>query len=122
MADQTVDTVSRSVAAGSMAFGALATLAPGVLRRSYGDSSPGGGALDYFGRTWGTRTAALGALMLMATSDKERKRVATAAAVMNSVDALAGFRASGMPAVTRVMAGLTSAGFAVASGYVAMNL
>jgi hypothetical protein len=122
MADQTLDTVTRAIGVGSLGFGALATVAPGALRRAYGDSTTGGGSLDYFGRTWGTRTAVLGALTLMASSDAERKRIATLAAAMNAVDSLAAFGAKGMPATTRVMAGLTSAGFAVAAGYVAVNL
>src|SRR4051812_28403630 len=122
MADQTVDTVSRAVGVGSLGFGLLATVAPGVLRKAYGDSKSSGGSLDYFSRTWGTRTAVLGALTLMATSDTERRRIATLASAMNAVDSIAGFRAEGMPAVTRTMAGLTSGAFAVAAGYVATNL
>ena len=121
MADQTVDTVTQAIGVGSVGFGLLATVAPGALRRAYGDKSSGEGALDYFGRTWGTRTAVLGALTLMATSDAERKRIATLAAVMNGLDSLAGFRAKGMPGITRAMAGLTSGAFAVAAGYVAVN-
>ena len=122
MADQTVEAGSKGIGAGSVGFGVVATLAPGALRRAYGDSASSGGSLDYFGRAWGTRTAVLGALTLMASSDAERKRIAGLAAGMNAVDAVAAFRADGMPASTRTMAGLTSAGFAVAAAYVAMNL
>ena len=121
MADASVDTVGRAVAAGSLGFGLLATVAPGALRKAYGDGTSSGGSLDYFGRTWGTRTAVLGALTLMASSDDERKRIAGLAAAMNAVDAITAFRAEGMPAMTRTMAGLTSAGFAVAAGYMAVN-
>lgn len=121
MEELSVDTVGRAIGIGSLGFGALATVAPGALRRAYGDSEPGGGALDYFGRTWGTRTAVLGALTLMASSDDERRRIAWLAAGMNAVDSLSAFRAKGMPGATRVMAGLTSAGFAAGAAYVAMN-
>ena len=121
MADLSVDTVARGIGIGSLSFGLLATVAPGALRTAYGDSSPGGGALDYFGRTWGTRTAVLGALSLMASSGEERRRIARLAASMTAIDSLSAFRATGMPGVTRAMAGLTSAGFAGASMYVAMN-
>lgn len=122
MADQTVDTVTKAIGAGSVAFGVLATLAPGALRAAYGDSASSGGSLDYFGRAWGTRTVVLGVLTLSAGSDVERKRIAALAAGMNAVDSISAFRATGMPATTRALAGLTSAGFAVAAGYVAMNL
>ena len=121
MATQNIDSVRTAIGAGSLGFGVLATLSPKVLRRAYGDSSSNGGALDYFGRTWGTRTAVLGALTLLASSDEEVARLSALAAAMNAADSLAAFSARGMPGRTRVMAGLTSAGFAVASGYVAAN-
>ena len=120
MADQTVETVGKAIGAGSLGFGLMATLAPGALRRAYGDSTSSGGSLDYFGRTWGTRTAVLGALTLM-SAPSDRKRIAGLAAGMNAVDAIAALRADGMPATTRRMAGLTSAAFAAASAYVAMS-
>ena len=122
MSNDTVDTVTKAIGLGSVGFGVMATLAPGALRTAYGDSTSSGGSLDYFGRTWGTRTAVLGALTLMASSDDERKRIAGLAAGMNALDAIAAFRAEGMPTLTRTMAGLKSAGFAVAGAYVAMNL
>ena len=122
MTDSTVDTLGKAIGFGSLGFGVMGMTAPGALRSAYGDSTSSGGSLDYFGRTWGTRTAVLGALTLMAGSDEERKRIAALAAGMNAVDSLAALRNDGLPAVTRRMAALTSAGFAVASGYVAMNL
>lgn len=122
MTDTTVDTLAKAIGAGSLAFGVLATVSPTVLRRSYGDRRSTGGALNYFGRTWGTRTAAFGALTLAAGSDGERERIAMAAAAMNSLDALAAWGATGMPVATRVMAGFTSAAFAAGSAYVAANL
>jgi hypothetical protein len=122
MSNETMDKTAQAIGWGSLGFGLLGVVAPGALRGAYGDKVSSGGALDYFSRTWGTRTAVLGALNLMATSDEERKRIATLAAAMNAVDSLVALREDGMPASTRAMAGLTSAGFSVASAYVAMNL
>ena len=122
MTDSSVDTTATAIGVGSLGFGLLAMAAPGALRAAYGDRMSSGGALDYFGRTWGSRTAVLGALTMMATSDEERKRIAGLAAAMNAMDSVAALRSDDMPATTRRMAALTSAGFAVASGYVAMNL
>jgi hypothetical protein len=120
--NETMDKTGQVIGWGSLGFGLLGAVAPGALRAAYGDRASGGGSLDYFSRTWGTRTAVLGALTLMAASDEERKRIAALAAVMNAVDSLVAFREDGMPAGTRAMAGLTSAGFSAASAYVAMNL
>ena len=122
MTDSTVDTLTKAIGLGSLGFGVMGVAAPGALRAAYGDSKSSGGSLDYFGRTWGTRTAVLGALTLMAGSDEERKRIAGLAAAMNAVDSLSALRNDELPAVTRRMAALTSAGFAAAAGYVAMNL
>lgn len=122
MSNETVDQASQVIGWGSLGFGVMGTLAPGALRGAYGDRVSSGGSLDYFSRTWGTRTAVLGALTLMATSDAERKRIATLAAAMNAVDSLVAFREGGLPATTRTMAGITSAGFSAAAAYVAMNL
>jgi hypothetical protein len=122
MTDSTVDTVGKAIGAGSLGFGIFATLSPAMLRRTYGDSVSTGGSLDYFGRTWGTRTAVLGALSLMAETDSERKRIAGLSASMNFMDSVAALRSKGMPAVTRTMAALTSAGFGAAAVYYARNL
>jgi hypothetical protein len=119
MADQALNTVNRAIGMASLGFGAFAAAAPSAFRQVYGDTTDASGSLDYFGRTWGTRTATLGALILMASSDAERKRIATLSAAMNAVDFLAAFGARDVPTGTRRLAALTSASFAVASGYVA---
>jgi hypothetical protein len=119
MTTSDVDTVFKAVGAGSVAFGVVGTVAPGLLRRTYGDRASTGGSLDYFGRTWGTRTAVLGALTLMASSDAERKRIASLAAAMNAMDALVALGTDGLPRTTRWMAALSSAAFSVAAGYAA---
>ena len=120
--NETTDRTAQAIGWGSLAFGVMGTFAPGALRSAYGDKVSSGGSLDYFGRTWGTRTAVLGALTLMASSDEERKRIAALAAAMNAVDSLSAFREDRLPSVTRNMAGLTSAGFCAMAAYVAMNL
>ena len=104
MSTQNIDAVRKAIGVGSLGFGVLAMLTPRTLRRAYGDSTSSGGSLDYFGRTWGSRTAVLGALTLMASSDAERTHVANLAAAMNAVDSLAAFTAQDMPGSTRVMA------------------
>ena len=122
MTDSSVQAIGKGIGAGSVGFGVLALVAPGALRSMYGDRASQGPALDYFGRTWGARTAVLGALVLMASTDEERKRIATLSAAMNVVDSMVAMRAEGLPASTRTMAALTSAGFAAAGAYYAMNL
>ena len=122
MTDSTSETIARATGLGSLGFGVVAMLAPGALRRTYGDKASSGGALDYFGRTWGTRTAVLGALVLTAKTDDEKKRLASMSAVMNAVDAISAFRGQDMPASTKMMAGLTSAGFAASSAYIASQV
>jgi len=119
MTDSSTDTLAKVIGGGTIAFGVLATLSPKALRKAYGTSAKGS-ELDYFGRMWGTRTTVLGALTLT-TSGAERQRLAGMAAAMNAVDSLAAFTSSGTPARTRVMAGLTSAAFGAAAGYVAAN-
>ena len=123
MTDSTIETIGRATGIGSFGFGVVAMVSPGLLRRTYGDKDSSGGALDYFGRTWGTRTAVLGALVLTAKTDEERKRLAYMSAAMNAMDAISAFRGGpGMPASTKVMAALTSAGFAASSMYVATSM
>jgi hypothetical protein len=122
MTDSTMQSIARATGAGSLAFGVVAMLSPGALRRTYGDRVSSGGALDYFGRTWGTRTAVLGALVLTSKTDEEKKRLAYFSAAMNAIDAISAFRGDGMPTSTKVMAGVTSAGFAASSVYIATSM
>ena len=109
MADQTL-AVSRAIGMASLGFGALATVvAPGAFRQAYGDPTAARGSLDYFGRTWGIRTTALGVLTLMAFSDAERKRIAIVMAAMNAVDSLTAFQAQDVPTRRKTLAALTTA-------------
>ena len=121
MSNATIGKATQALGWGSLAFGVMGTIAPGPLRSAYGDRMSSGGSLDYFSRTWGTRTAVLGALTLMATSDEERKRIAALAAAMNAVDSLTAFREDRLPSMTRNMAGVTSAGFSAMATYIAMS-
>lgn len=121
MSSATTDKATQALGWGSLVFGVMGTVAPATLRRAYGDRMSSGGSLDYFSRTWGTRTAVLGALTLMATSEEERKRIAALAAAMNAVDSLTAFREDRLPSMTRTMAGATSAGFSAMAAYVAMS-
>ena len=81
----------------------------------------GGPELTYLGRMWGTRSAVLGALVLAAPTAQDRKRIATMAAAMNTLDALTAATTVGLPTSTRTMGALTSGGFAAAAAYAMMN-
>ena len=120
MNDQsTTDSVRSAIGFGSLGFGAAALLAPGVLTKVYGmsDESPD---LTYMGRMWGSRTALLGALALTA-GPEEQKRLALGGTALNTIDTLAVLATPGLSARTKVLAGLTTAAFAVASAYVVVS-
>ena len=68
MSTQNIDSVRKAIGVGSLGFGVVAMLTPRTLCRAYGDSTSSGGALDYFGRTWGSRTAVIGSLTRVASS------------------------------------------------------
>ncbi len=112
----TGEAVNQVLAVGALGFGVLAVLAPGGLRRMYGMDAESS-ELTYFGRMWGSRTAAIGGLALAARDEEDRRRLAVMAVAMNGADALFAAATPGLPARTRVMATLTSAGFAAAAGY-----
>lgn len=112
----TLETVNQVLAYGGLGFGAAGVLAPRTLRRLYGMDAESA-ELTYFGRMWGSRTAAIGAFAMAAQNDEERRQVATIAAAANGADALFAMTNRGLPGRTRVMAGLTSAGFALAALY-----
>jgi hypothetical protein len=120
MADTSVDTVNKVLGFGALGFGIAGLLAPTALRRSYGMSADGP-ELTYIGRMWGTRMVVLGALSMAASTDEERKRIGMLAVGMNAMDALTAATTDGLPATTRVMGSLTSAGFAAAGVYALMN-
>lgn len=110
------DALVKGLTAGAIGFGVAGVVAPDLLVRSYGikDPSPG---LRFMTRLWGTRNLVLGSLMI--ALPKERATLLKFDAAMNLADSLIGFTAAGLPAQTRVMAGLTSGAFAVGSAYIA---
>jgi hypothetical protein len=73
------------------------------------------------GRMWGSRTALLGALSLLAGPD-EQKRLAVGAAALNAVDTAAVLATNGLSGRTKVMAALTTASFCGAAAYVASQV
>lgn len=108
--------IRKAVGVGSIAFGALATLAPRLFLGLYG--VPNDEAhLRLMTRLWGTRTAVLGALVFTVQGTESRQRLMSMSAAMNSADALMVAAAGDVPARTRVLGSLTSAGFAGALGY-----
>lgn len=114
-------TVGTSLAAGAVGFGAAGLLAPSLVVRTYGlpDTAP----FRFLTRLWGTRTAVLGALMLLERSSSGRRNLVLAATAMNAVDAGVAL-ASGpdLSTRTKVMAAATSGTFALAAGALAAGV
>jgi hypothetical protein len=109
------DDIRKAVGVGSVAFGALAALAPRLFLGMYG--VPDDANVRTMTRLWGTRTLVLGALVFTLEGDENRRRMMTLAAAMNAADAAMVAAAGGVPARARVLGSLTSAGFAGALGY-----
>ncbi len=116
MTDIDIDdkTLHDGLAWGSVGFGALATLAPRVFEKVYGLQD--GGELRVMCRLWGTRTAFVGAVLLLA-EDEYRPQLAKMAAAMNVADAVfIATAGSEVKKSSRVAGALTSAAFAVGFG------
>lgn len=106
-------TASSSIAAGALAFGVAGLVAPQLVARTYG--LPRNPQFRFITRLWGTRTATLGTLFLLADSEKTQRNMLVAATAMNSADAVCALAAgSGVSLRTRLMAAATSAAFAAA--------
>lgn len=119
--DVDADTISTALAVGAVGFGAAGLLAPKLVVRTYG--LPDTGPFRFLTRLWGTRTAALGALMLLEGNPRGRRNLVLVAAAMNAVDA--GVALSAGPDLTtrtKVMAAATSGAFALAAGARAAGL
>lgn len=115
------DTIGTAVAAGAVGFGAAGLLAPKLVVRTYG--LPDTGPFRFLTRLWGTRTAALGALMLIEGNPRSRRNLVLVAAAINAVDA--GVALSAGPDLTtrtKLMAAATSGTFALAAGALAAGL
>jgi hypothetical protein len=107
--------IEKAVGLGSVGFGAVATLAPGMFLGMYG--LPAEPNLRAMTRLWGTRTAVLGALVFTLEGTENKRSLMTMAAGMNAVDALVVASAGGVSVRTRVLGSLTSAGFAGVLAY-----
>lgn len=116
MAAQTVaERIMRAAGMGAVGFGAVASLAPRAFAGVYGlGDDPHTRVLT---RLWGTRTAVLGAIALGAGSPQDQRAVMTAAAAMNSADALFAATAPGVSLRARVLGCLSSGAFAAALAY-----
>lgn len=109
------DDIQKAVGVGSLAFGAVAALTPRLFLGMYGVSDDAG--VRTMTRLWGTRTAVLGALTFTLEGTENKKQLMTLTAAMNAADAAMVAAAGGLPARTRVLGSLTSAGFAGALAY-----
>lgn len=109
------DDIQRAVRVGSVAFGAVAALAPRVFLGMYG--VPDEASVRTMTRLWGTRTAVLGALVFTLEGTENQQRMMTMSAAMNAADAVLVAAAGGVPMRSRVLGSLTSAGFAGALAY-----
>jgi hypothetical protein len=107
--------VRKAVGIGSVAFGALAVLAPRQFLGLYG--VPDEASVRTMTRLWGTRTLVLGALLFALEGSRDRHQLVTISAAMNTADAVMVAAAGGVPVRARVLGSLTSAGFAGALAY-----
>ena len=101
------------LAVGGIATGALAALAPAAFHKLYGTGEVDGKTLSMT-RYFGNALTASSVLVALADDD-QRSTVLTTAAVFNATSALLSFTGEGVPAGTRIRAGLTSAAFAALS-------
>ena len=109
------DDIQKAVGVGSVAFGAVAALAPRLFLGMYG--VPDDANVRTMTRIWGTRTAVLGALVFTLEGTESQQKLMTLSAAMNAADAAMVATAGGVPARARVLGSLTSAGFAGALAY-----
>jgi hypothetical protein len=109
------DEIQKAVGVGSVAFGAIAALTPRLFLGMYG--VPDEANVRTMTRIWGTRTAALGALVFTLDGAENKQKLMTMSAAMNAADAVMVAAAGGVPVRARVLGSLTSAGFAGALAY-----
>jgi hypothetical protein len=113
--DIDLDQLEQGLAIGAVGFGVVAAVTPRVFTALYGlGNDP---KLLTMTRLWGTSTATLGALSLIGAVDSEKgNRIIAGLNVANTVLIA---RADGIPARSKVLGALTSAGFAAGFGYLA---
>lgn len=110
--------VARSLALAAVAFGVAATALPKLFAGVYG--LPTTGPFRFLTRLWGTRTLALGVMVLLEDDPRRIRRLVAVDAAVNAVDAAAAATAGpDVTTRTKVMAGVTSGAFAVALAAVA---
>jgi hypothetical protein len=107
--------IRKSMAYGGLAFGALGLLAPRAFASLYG--VPDDAGVRTMTRLWGTRTAALCAVMLGTDRAEDQRKLMTLVTAMNALDVVAVATAGGLPARARVLGSLTSASFAAGGAY-----
>ena len=111
--DIDLDQLEQGLAIGAVAFGVVAALTPRVFTAVYGIGNDP--RLLTMTRLWGSSTAALGALSLAGATDTAKS--APLLAGLNGLNTVMIARASGIPARSKALGALTSAGFAVGFGY-----
>jgi hypothetical protein len=113
--DIDLDQLEQGLAIGAVGFGVVAAVTPRVFTALYGlGNDP---KLLTMTRLWGTSTATLGALSLIGAIDSEKgNRIVAGLNVANTVLIA---RADGIPARSKVLGALTSAGFAAGFGFLA---
>jgi hypothetical protein len=113
--DIDLDQLEQGLAIGAVGFGVVAAVTPRVFTAVYGlGNDP---KLLTMTRLWGTSTATLGALSLIGAVDSAKgSRVIAGLNVANTVLIA---RADGIPARSKVLGALTTAGFAARVGYLA---
>jgi hypothetical protein len=113
--DIDLDQLEQGLAIGAVGFGVVAALTPRVFSALYGlGNDP---KLLTMARLWGTSTASLGTLSLVGAIDSAKgDRIIAGLNVANTVLIV---RAAGIPARSKLLGTLTSAGFAAGFGYLA---
>ncbi|HEX3336894.1 MAG TPA: DUF4267 domain-containing protein [Jatrophihabitans sp.] len=110
------DSIRKASALGALGFGGVAVVLPRLFTALYGlTSDPNVRTLT---RLWGTRTAALGAIILSAERPEDQRQLMMLGTAMNAADALVAMTAGGnVSARGRFLGALTSGGFAAAGVY-----
>src|SRR4051794_36328198 len=111
--DIDLDQLEQGLAIGAVGFGVVAALTPRVFTAVYGIG--GDPTLLTMNRLWGSSTATLGALSLAGATDPAKS--APLLAGLNGLNTLLIARASSIPARSKLLGALTSAGFAAGFGY-----
>ena len=110
-----IDQLEQGLAMGAVGFGVVAALTPRIFTALYGlGNDP---KLLTMTRLWGTSTATLGALSLVGATDSVKGSPLVAG--LNAANVVLISRAGGIPARSKLLGALTSAGFAAGFGYVA---